>query len=85
MSKRLYFINDKPEEVRTLVRLLTWDRIVRECLKRGLREPTNANNFCIIVSKGRLELCYKYFKRPTIIMNLSPNELPHKGWRVYVG
>jgi len=85
MSKNLFFINDTPTEVRTLLKVISWERLLKECLKRGFPEPTNSNKFCVIVSKGRLELCYFYFKHPTCIMNLDPLELPHKGWRVYIG
>jgi len=85
MSKLLYFINDTPKEIRTLLKVLSRERLVRECTKRGYPEPTNANKFCVIVSKGRRELCYFYFKHPTCIMELDPMELPQYGWRVYVG
>jgi len=84
MSKRLFFINDNPSEIQTLFRVISRSRILRECENKGLPEPTNLNKFCIIVTKGRLELCYHYYKRPTAIMNLDISELPHRGWRLYI-
>lgn len=84
MSKRLFFINDTPSEIQTLFRVISCNRILKECQAKGLPKPTNLNKFCIIVTKGRLELCYHYFKRPTTIMNLDISELPQKGWRLYI-
>lgn len=85
MSKRLYFINDSPNEIRLLLKNLSRSRLLRETERRGYPEPTDINKFCIVVSKGRIELCYKYFKGVSVLMDLDAFELPQKGWRLYVG
>lgn len=84
MSKKLFFINDTPSEIQTLLRVISRSRILRECQAKGLPEPTNLNKFCVIVTKGSIRLCYHYFKNPTTVLDLDVSELPHKGWRLYV-
>jgi len=84
MTKMIIFINEEPSEMRKLLKRISRFRLEDECNKRGLPFPTNTNKFSVLVSRGRLDLCYQYFDKSSTIMNLDPLELPHIGWRLYI-
>lgn len=84
MSKFLFYINQDPKEIQKLLSHISSERLSKACAKRGLPIPTNANKFIISVSKKGLYLCYFYFQRPTNVIELSPMELPHRGWKLYI-
>ena len=82
MSSKLYFINENPQEVSKVLSKLKPGRIETECLKKGFPLATDVNKFCIIFGKNGMNLCYKYFENPTLLIDLHPIELPSKGWEL---
>ena len=84
MSTRIFFINEDPAQVQTLLRAIHPYRIQEACAQKGLPPATNLNNFSVVITKGRMDLCYRYIKGRTRIMELSTQELPHIGWRLYI-
>jgi len=81
MSKKLFFINEDPQEVAKVLFRLKPGSIENACLQKGFPPATNANCFCLTFGKNGMNLCYKYFENPTVLLSLMPQELPEKGWR----
>lgn len=82
MSSKLYFINEQSQEVAKVLSKLKPGSIEKECLKKGFPLASDVNKFCIIFGKDGINLCYRYFENPTILMDLHQNELPAKGWEL---
>lgn len=82
MSKKLFLINEEPQEVAKVLSRLKPGSIENACLHKGFPPATNANRFCVTFSKYGRNLCYKYFENPTILLDLHPEELPTKGWEL---